>query len=193
MSKDSVRLSPGRSFHLYNRSIGGFKVFSKKEHYQYFLERYQDLIIPVVHTYSYCLMPDHFHFLIRVKEEEVLDKVMEFDDFKRGDHAHYVSFQFSRLFNSYAKVINRENGRHGSVFTRPFKRKKVHRISYLRKLVHYIHKNPVAAGLCELPSEWPHSSFNDIRFGKDHIVDVEDVLDLFEGIENFHFVHRQEL
>ena len=50
---------------------------------------------------------------------------------------------FSHLFNAYSKYFNTRAGRHGALFERRFKRKEISDKDYFRKMVLYIHNNPV--------------------------------------------------
>lgn len=71
---------------------------------------------------------------------------------------------------------------------RPFKRKKVTDEAYLRKLVHYIHYNPIAAGLTENYS-WRYSSYPAIISTNNTNICREEVIDLFDDLENFKYIH----
>ncbi|MBN2730712.1 MAG: hypothetical protein JXR53_15915, partial [Bacteroidales bacterium] len=57
----------GNYYHVYNRAIGGEKLFLEKENYEYFLFKWQEFINPIADIYAYCLMPNHFHFLLKLK------------------------------------------------------------------------------------------------------------------------------
>ncbi|MEQ8910285.1 MAG: hypothetical protein RIC95_13890 [Vicingaceae bacterium] len=59
-------------YHVYNRANGNEKLFLTDDNYRYFLKKYEEYISPLVDTFCYCLMPNHFHFLVRVKEEKDL-------------------------------------------------------------------------------------------------------------------------
>ncbi len=64
-------------------------------------------MFPVVRTYAYCLMPNHFHILIQVREENEL--LAHFGTLYLArqttsllvDYPAFVMQQFSNLFNSY--------------------------------------------------------------------------------------------
>jgi len=73
---------------------------------------------------------------------------------------------------------------------RPFKRKKIEDENYLRKLVHYIHYNPVDANLVELPINWKYSSYSAIISTKQTMVCREEVLDIYEDRRNFIYCHQ---
>ena len=59
-------------YHVYNRANGNEKLFLLDHNYRFFLKKYEEYISPFVDTFCYCLMPNHFHFLIKIKEEKIL-------------------------------------------------------------------------------------------------------------------------
>ncbi len=130
---------------------------------------------------AYCLMPNHFHLLVRIKEAPLEeDKV---------DINKKVSRQFSHFANSYAQAFNKNWGRRGSLFIRSFKRKRILDENYLKTLVCYIHNNPVKHGFKRLPTEWEFSSFNNIIALPEEKLNKE-VIELFGDFKNFVAVHR---
>ena len=110
--------------------------------------------------------------LIRAEPLRVLQKeVLEFFEKKDsktnqpnltgfGNLSGLISKQFSHFLNSYAKAYNKEQNRKGGLFMTPFKRKKIITEEYLRKVIHYIHHNPIEANLCKRPENWKYSSYN---------------------------------
>ncbi len=70
-----------------------------------------------------------------------------------------------------------------------FKRLEVMDETYLRKLVHYIHCNPIEAGLSKQPYNWQYSSYNAIISEKKTLVDRNAVIQLFDNKENFIYTH----
>jgi REP element-mobilizing transposase RayT len=61
-------------YHIYNRGNNGQALFIEDRNYHYFLQLYTRHVHPAVETYAYCLLPNHFHLLIRVKPERDLAK-----------------------------------------------------------------------------------------------------------------------
>lgn len=150
-------LLPDKVYHIYNHANGNENLFRTKENYRYFLEKYAAYILPIAETYAYCLMPNHFHLMVRVRSEEVLlaffkDKLLRssLQGFDQGEALRQlVSAQFSHLFNAYSKAYNKLYGRMGSLFVPRFKRKLVDGDSYFAQLIAYIHLNPVRHGFCD--------------------------------------------
>ena len=200
MEDKKAVLIPDGSYHVYNRANGNECLFLSDKNYNYFLQKYIQFISPIADTFCYCLMPNHFHFLIRIKSEESLNntfKVAENKTFKVSENLEgLISKQFSNFFNAYAKAFNKQQNRKGNLFMHTFKRKRITDEKYLRKLVHYIHYNPKEAGLVSKIEEWKFSSYNAILDleGFENLPGLillkEEVLDWFEDKENFFYCHK---
>ena len=67
--QNSEPLTYGNYFHIYNHGVGNRNLFSEPDNYEYFLDLYDEYISPVAETYAWCLMPNHFHLLARIKEK----------------------------------------------------------------------------------------------------------------------------
>ncbi len=66
-------LEPSRYYHIYKRGINGCNLFTDEDNYTYFLNLYEKYIDPIVDTFAWVLIPNHFHILIRLKEVDELD------------------------------------------------------------------------------------------------------------------------
>jgi putative transposase len=64
-------LQYGQYYHIYNRGNNRENLFVEQRNYPYFLKQYTKHILPVAETFAYCLLPNHFHFAIRTRTEEV--------------------------------------------------------------------------------------------------------------------------
>ncbi len=73
MSQKFEPLQYGKYYHIYNRAVGKENLFRQTTNYEHFLGLYDKYIEPVAETYAWCLMPNHFHFLVRIKDEEEID------------------------------------------------------------------------------------------------------------------------
>jgi REP element-mobilizing transposase RayT len=69
-------------FHIYNRGINGEDLFLETSNYEHFLNLYSKYIDPIAETYAWCLMKNHFHFLVRIRSENEIEfmKAKEDDD-----------------------------------------------------------------------------------------------------------------
>ncbi len=66
-------LQPDTYYHVYNRGTNRENIFFEERNYAHFLKLYAHHIEPVAETFAYCLLRNHFHLLIRVKNEEEID------------------------------------------------------------------------------------------------------------------------
>ncbi|HWZ22426.1 MAG TPA: hypothetical protein VNW06_07205 [Cytophagaceae bacterium] len=106
---------------------------------------------------AYCLMPNHFHFLVHTTEESIVKKkvgIVEITALMNG---------FRQLESGYAQAINKQQQRSGSLFRQKTKVKLIEDTSkdYLFSVFNYIHQNPLRAGLVERMEDWEFSSFLD--------------------------------
>lgn len=139
-------LTCGNFFHIYNRGINSCNIFFDNENYEYFLHLYDKNISPVAETYAWALMKNHFHFLVRIKAKSDIPGFVYLpnpDEAPSPVRVGTPAQQFSKLFNSYAQAINKRFHRHGSLFERPFKRKRIDNRVWLKRTILYIHNNPV--------------------------------------------------
>lgn len=190
----------GQIYHVFNRSIGRQPIFLNNSSYQRALEtinyyqyletslrfshfnrlpanlknRALDVLLQGrkrVKILAYCLMPNHFHFLI----QEISD---------RG-----ISNFMSNLQNSYAKFFNTKNERNGALFQQMFKAVLIESDEQLIHVTRYIHLNPLTSFILkdikEL-SDYLWSSFQEyLGRGNLSIVDKEFILDFFPSIQSF--------
>ena len=190
MKDTSAQLSPDCFYHVYNRANGKEKLFRSKENYRFFLQRYLDFISPIADTFCYCLMPNHFHFLIRIKNAVEIKETLKESFQKYGTAEKLASKQFSKLFSSYTQSYNKVENRMGSLFMKNFKRKIITDQKYLFKLIHYIHHNPVEAGICDNPGEWEHSSYKALISNNPTYLKRNEVINWYDDLNNFIYVHK---
>ena len=67
-----MSLTPSKYYHIYNRANGFENTFKKERYDRFFLEKYLFYISPIANTLAYCLKPNHFHLLIKIKIKEQL-------------------------------------------------------------------------------------------------------------------------
>ncbi|MDP4267337.1 MAG: hypothetical protein Q8880_07880 [Bacteroidota bacterium] len=185
-------LLPGRLYHIYNCGINGEDLFREKANYEYFLRLYDLYIEPIAETYAWCLMKNHFHLIVRIKEDEGVERnnIIQTCQEKNLTGGHQC---FSNLFNRYAKSFNKMYGRHGSLFERPFKRKMIFNEIYLRTAILYIHNNPVHHSFAENTEDYFWSSYLTCISQGHTKLKREQVIDLFGNVENFKYAHKEKV
>jgi putative transposase len=183
------RLEPivcGKTYHIYNCGINGCDLFRRKENYEHFLNLYDKYISPVADTFAWVLMKNHFHLLVRIKDEEYIKNLEGFRNL-RGLKLHQP---FSNLFNAYTKAINKRFRRSGSLFENRFHRKLISDIEYFRRLVIYIHNNPVHHKFTEHAMDYPWSSYLTCISIKPTHLQRDTVMGWFDNEANFKTAHE---
>jgi len=154
-------------YHLFNRGINRQLLFFSHRNYDYFLEKAKRYIIPHCSIISYCLMPNHFHFLIYADE-----RTTQPPNCNAFLSTNVLSEGFRIMLSSYTKAINNQESRKGNLFQQNTKLKPIYTDSfeegrmgdntlYERDCFNYIHNNPVKAGLVATPGDWIYSSYNE--------------------------------
>jgi putative transposase len=205
-----IPLQFGVYYHIFNRGNNRENLFFEERNYRHFLRLYAKYILPVVDTYAYCLLPNHFHLLIRVKpeEEQALGTAPAPDDVgtarakpqQEPKETQSItpkilspSRQFAHCFNAYSKAVNKAYGRTGSLFERPFQRIAVTLDGYFTQLVVYIHRNPQKHGFVDDFRDWPYTSYHTLLSIKPTHLRRQDVLTWFDGEAGLQDRHREEI
>ena len=166
-----VPLRFGEIYHVFNKSIAGYKIFNNRSDYKRFILilsyynsshkkiRLSDwlrsensvsvssLLLPqedqIVKFIAYHIMPTHYHIGIKVLEEKSI--------------YHYLN----NIGNSYTRYFNTKVGRKGPLWQSPYKAVRVTSDEQLLHLSRYIHLNATTAGLVENPEDWEYSSYRE--------------------------------
>ena len=198
-------LATDEVYHVFNRSIGKEQIFTHKyslkrafdliNYYRYAQRlRYSQFKLlseeaknnyisavkkrsPLVDIYSFALMPNHYHLLVRQMHG---NGIMQF----------IANFQ-----NGFAKYFNLKEDRHGGVFESTFKAKRIETDEELLHLSRYIHLNPVTSFFISYKQllTYPWTSFSDYKDKIDNsFVNTQEILNRYKTKENyFSFVKDQ--
>lgn len=184
---------PGGVFHVYNRGVAKQDLFHDSQDYQHFLDtlsyylesapvlRFSRITPedrtklfsmpaekPLVRILAYCLMPNHFHLMLR---EEVEGGVTTF---------------MRRAMNSYTRAYNTRYKRVGTVFQGTFSAVAVNTHQHYLHLSRYIHLNPYVARLIDSPPDYVWSSYPQyLRGNTSRLVQSEDILGATGGSEGY--------
>ncbi len=189
----------GKVYHLYDHAVHKNNIFVDADNYRYFLSRYIHYLSGVVDTMAYCLMPNHFHFVIRVKtRDQILTLPMEIlvmwkisANSTDYDIQRRVGRQFANLFNAYAQALNKQQSRKGALFNAVFSRKLIDNKIYFQNVICYVHHNAVHHGFCEYFGEWFYSSYKTLVLNDLPVFLKRDlVLNSFGGIDAFIEMHK---
>lgn len=182
----------GKIYHVFNKSIAGFKIFNNNSEISRIIAvicyyqrgkpplRFSEFIrsakenhlnetIPLpakeklVEIIAYCLMPTHLHLILKQLK------------------GNGISVFMSNILNSYTRYFNTKINRKGPLWEGRFKNVSVETDEQLLHLTRYIHLNPVTAYLVNKPEEWPASSYQEYLLkvnDKDRICKYEDILEI---------------
>ena len=175
MARRQTTFVPDHYYHLYNRGVNRDLIFREDANYVYLLGLIGEVLDSLdVSIIAYCLMPNHYHFLLR------------------QDGGTSISTFMQRVFNAYTKAYNKRHHRSGTLFEGPFKSVHIDSDAYLIHLCRYIHRNPIDAGppLVHRLEDWPFSNYPEwIGLRNGRLVDrafVKEVL--YGGIDYREFV-----
>ena len=197
-------LKSGYTYHILNQGNNHENLFLEEKNYFYFLKKYKQFLSPIADTYAYCLFPNHFHLMIKIKSFEELNQNLpsifpipnltntdrEFfnsDDVEFDENiSKLISRRFASFFGSYSMAMNKTYDRKGKLFSLPFDRIEVMNEIYFERLICYIHRNPVHHNFFDSFVTWPHSSYNQILEYLQLPISLENknlFVDLFEIID----------
>jgi len=139
MPRRRTIFSIGYNYHIYNRAVAENQLFLNEDNYLFFLEKMRLFLLPIGKILAYCLMPNHYHILMKLTEPT-------------------LSTAMQRLALSYTVPFNHFFGRSGHLFQGRFQAKHVTDTQYMVHLSRYIHLNPKTANLVKNAENWKYSS-----------------------------------
>ena len=156
-TRDYKQCGAGEYYHIYNRGNAKDNIFLDEADFQFFLLRlkqnlglekkvnrhFRPLSPDSFSIIAYCLMPNHFHLLVKQNLDVPTGKLL------------------SKLCTSYSMYFNKKYDRIGHVFQDQFKQKNIQNDMYLLWLSAYIHLNPVWAGIVKNANQYQWSSVRD--------------------------------
>jgi REP element-mobilizing transposase RayT len=159
----------GGYYHILNRGARRRPIFREARNYHYVLLLLKKVAGECsVSVIAYCLLPNHYHWLLRQDAETPAGKVP------------------ARVFGSYTQAFNRAFGQTGTLFEGPYKSRMVDTDAYLVKLCAYIHLNPVHHGLVDGPGAWPYSNYLEwIEERPGRLVDMDLVREWFANPRDY--------
>jgi len=176
-----VPFEENKFYHVFNHANGKDNLFRNDENYSFFLKKYAEYLFPFVDTFAYCLMPNHFHLLIKVRDKSEL--ISDNID-KNKEMTYWVSNAFQRFFTSYSKSYNKVFERKGNLLMHKVKRKEVMDKNQFIATLNYIHFNPVNHNFVTEIEDWQFSSYNSYFYNKPTKLNREYVFDCIKPESN---------
>jgi len=232
---DDMRLplQPEGWYHIYNRGNEGRTIFFETENHRYFLSKYAAYMSAYWDTYAYCLLPNHFHLAVQVKDtdsvlaaaqvhfkkidkpfwKQLIQDLPNLEDLANQQQGadllnlkdlvnlldgqgcyrlatHLVSERFRHFLLGYAKAVNKQQTRTGSLFQKIFRRLSITSDGYMTTLIGYIHRNPLHHGICQEWADYDWSSYRSFLSHYPTLLKRAEVLEWFEGKESFIQLHQ---
>lgn len=129
-------------FHVMTQGINKSYIFDNEDDIKYYIDKMEQLTKEQnVKIMAYCIMSNHAHILLEAKKLEELSKYMQ------------------RLNTSYGRYYNKKYDKVGFVFRDRYKSEGIYSEKQLYNCIKYIANNPVKAGICEEPAEYPYSMY----------------------------------
>jgi REP element-mobilizing transposase RayT len=206
-----VLLEPNCVYHIFAHAVHANDFFYDEENKRFFLEKWKYFSKGFFKTYAYCLLSNHFHFAVQVEKTETLIETIQtqrnlrliskldaslelassLEIITTSDLPKIISKQINNFLSSYTQSLNKQRKRKGTLVRERFGRLKVDNRAYLKDMICYIHHNPIHHFGVENYSEWKYSSYNSYAFElENEIVEKENILKLFGGLEEFKAYHK---
>ena len=209
---------PDQYYHVFSRSNNKEKLFYTNENRRFFLSKLGLYLLQFFEIHAYALMGNHYHLLLRVRSRnEIILKIEGVEEGKQTvamkrlldgkfeEDTRLVSktrlvsssnldkllvHQIQRLSISYTKALNKQWGRKGHLFNRPFKRCMINFDAKYQYMMYYIHHNARIHGFVKDFLQYKHHSYFEILDASSALINVTNVLKAFGGKEDFVNFHH---
>ncbi len=129
------------AYHIYDRGIAKRVIFKMPTDYFFFMLKIEKYKLKYnIDITKYCLMPNHFHFLINA-----------------GSKPKKISTFMKCIKTSYAYFFNKKYKQSGHVFQGTFHANPIVSVKQMHDTIEYIKNNPVKKGLIDKAEDWPYS------------------------------------
>ena len=175
MARHAREKSSSGIYHIMLQGIDRREIFSDDEDREVFLELLKHYREECGYKlYAYCLMGNHVHLLLQVREDDAPDKILK------------------RIGVAYVYRYNAKYQRCGSLFRGRFRSECVEEDSYFLTVLRYIVQNPVKTGICASPNAYPYSSMQTYLGKKDDgLTDTGYALEICGQKELLRFLQKQ--
>lgn len=183
-------------YHVYNRTNNRELLFRTDWNYAFFLKLFAKYISPFAMTYAWCLLPNHFHFLIKIRtEEEILKHIVAIPEVNqtktqkmfliKKDIDLLLEMEFKRFFTSYAMSFNKMFARTGNLFCRTFKRVKINSDGHFTGAIIYIHSNAWKHKLVDKIDDYKWTSYHTVVSENPTMLLRDEIIEWFGTKDSF--------
>ena len=152
-----------QNFHVMVQGINKSYIFENSIDIKYYIKILHELAEKYsVKILAYCIMNNHAHILVTVKNTQQLSKYM-----------HHIN-------TKYGIYYNKKYNRVGYVFRDRYRSEGIFSNSHLNKCIQYIYNNPVKAGICKNPWDYPFSNY---KFIDEESSEIYDFIDFEDKVE----------
>ena len=176
-----MHFEPNQVYHVYNRGNDKQPIFFTDANYLYFLQKIKTEWKKYADILCYCLLPNHFHCMLVPKKEGCKHVALAGKD----THMQNLSKTIGKTLSSYSKAINIQNNTTGNLFQKKTIAKLLTDASGINEIFsihdhvltcfYYIHQNPLKAGLVNILSDWPYSSYPDYYHDRNETICNKDL------------------
>lgn len=177
----------GHLYHIYTQGNNRQRIFFGRENNLFFLDKVKKHILPYADILAWCLMPNHFHFMVHVNHLELPQVTQGLTSSQTLSSEKMQSFNYSIgvMLRSYTRAINIQENRAGALFRQQTKANCLSRVDKISKAwyqgqgvthinidypdqqypnicFNYINQNPVKDKLVMRCEDWEFSSYPDI-------------------------------
>lgn len=193
-------------YHIVCKSIDGIILFKEDIDYKVFLQRFLQFTNQVLDVWSYCLLANHTHHIIRIKSlatvgeniKKVTDQTVSMKSFLIDQNNELffdamIERQMNSFLVSFANYTNNKYHRKGGLFQKPFRRIEISDDIHLQQAIIYVNANAQKHKLVKDFRDHQHNSYAAIINNDFSFIDVNNVLEFFGGAEKFVSIHKSQV
>lgn len=180
-----MQFTEGSFYHIYNRGNDKGTLFFQERNYSFFLQKVKKYIAANSNMLAWCLMPNHFHFLVQANEDSV--RIVKESPIK----INALTEGIRQLLSSYTKAIQKQEFLTGNLFQQKTKFKCVD--EYTGTVFHYIHQNPMRACLVKDLDQWKWSSWNEYAGNEEEVICKREIACLYIDLDGENFKRNSSM
>jgi len=162
----------GHLYHIYNQGNNRQRIFFSRENYLFFLDKVKKHILPYADILAWCLMPNHFHFMVHVNHLELPQVTQGLTSSQTLSSEKMQPFNYSIgvMLRSYTRAINIQENRAGALFRQQTKANCLTRVDKVSKAWYQ------AQGVTQVTIDYPDQQYPNICFNYINLNPVKDKL-----------------